>query len=375
MKTGKCLAILLLSAVVLGGCAEDTAQGTIVELKESALNAPQKTEVVRGDISVTLVYDAQIGPKVEQLTFEEEGSFGEFFVQLGDEIKKGEILATPALEGIESAIEAKEEQIANLTRTYQYQKETMENSILVAQKELENVQKTIEGLTYLTPEYTQACRQAGNYDEQRRRLELQLKQLTETYELELPYYQKQLRELKEEGEGNMIRAPFDGTVIALEQLEYGTPLNSNLYYVAVADTSEIYARCLNVSITVLNQVKRIEFWKDGKTYEAISIPMDHDYYMATKNNGEDAYSEFEIMNPAGELEHGDYGKLILVLEEKKDVLLVPETTLQLSGGMYYVYKDVDGKTERVPVEIGAKDGIHVEIVEGLEEGDVVYVQE
>ena len=41
----------------------------------------------------------------------------------------------------------------------------------------------------------------------------------------------------------------------------------------------------------------------------------------------------------------------------------------------YVYKDADGKRELVNVTIGISDGIHVEIVEGLEEGDVIYVQE
>lgn len=375
MKTVKWLGILLVSAVAFGGCADKTAQDVIIEIQESALNAPQRTEVVRGDISASIYYDVQVGPKVEQLTFEEEGAFGEFFVQLGDEVKEGDVLATPVLESVEKAIENKEKEIENVIRTYNYRKASLENSLAKANKELENVYAKLEGMEHPSAEYTQTCTQAGVYDEQRRRLELQLKQLQETYELDLPYHRKKLKELQTELVGNLIKAPFDGTIIALAEVEYGNRLDSNMYYVAVADTSVEYARCTNVSITLLNQLEKIVFWKDGKEYDAVSIPMDHEYYMETKNSGEEAYSEFEITDPNNEIEIGDYGKLKLVKQEKENVLLIPETTLQSSGGKYYVYKDVDGRHERVEVEIGIQDGMHVEIVEGLEEGDVVYVQE
>ncbi len=376
MKKLKTLGILLAGAVALGGCGDSaTKSDVIVELKESALNAPQTAEVVRGDMQVAAYYDAQTGPRVEQLTFAEEGVFGEFFVELGDTVKEGDVLATPAMENLEKAIENKEKELENLDRTYEYKKASLENEIAIAKKELENVYSILDTLEYYTPEYTETCRQAGNYDEQRRKLELQLKQLKETYDLERPHCVAELQKLREESEGNMIKAPFDGTIIALASAEYGTAIDKNLYYVAVADTSVTYARCLYVSLTVLNQLENVVFWMDGKEYEAVSIPMDHDYYMATINNGEDAYSEFLISDPDGEISYGDYGKIKLVTSKLQDVLLLPETAVQSAGGNYYVYKDVDGKHERVSVKVGSKDGINVEILEGLEEGDVVYVQE
>lgn len=376
MKRVKWLGILLISAAALGGCGGSTAQSdVIVELKESALNAPQTTEVTRGDMQVAAYYDAQVGPRVEQLTFAEEGAFGEFLVELGDTVKEGDILAVPAMENLEKAIENKEKELENLDKTYEYEKASLENEIAIAKKELENVYSILDTLEYYTTEYTETCKQAGNYDEQRQKLELQLKQLKETYDLERPHCAAELQKLREESEGNLIKAPFDGTIIALASVEYGTALDKNFYYVAVADTSVSYARCLYVSLTVLNQLEKAVFWKDGKEYEAVSIPMDHDYYMATKNNGEDAYSEFLISDPNGEISQGDYGKIKLVMKEKQDVLLLPETAVQSTGGNYYVYKDVDGRHERVSVKVGSTDGINVEILEGLEEGDVVYVQE
>ncbi len=375
MKTGKRLGILLVSTLMLAGCKDAEVQETITELQDSVLTAPQKTEVVRGDIEEVTYYDAQVGPMVEQLTFAEEGTFGEFFVQLGDTVKEGDILASPALEGIDRAIENKQEEIDSLTRRYQYEAASLEADVAVVLKQMESVNSVLSKLAADSPEYQQVRQQLGNYDEQRQRLELQLRQLRDTYAFELPYYEKELEELKQERDGNHITAPFDGTIVALEEVQYGQGIDTNMYYVAVADTSKIYARCKSVSITVLNVLEKIEFWKDGRLYEAVSIPMDHDYYMATKNSGEEAYSEFEIIAPEGEVTHGDYGKMKLVSKNRENVLLVPENVVQSSGGKHYVYRDADGRHELVNVTIGISDGMNVEIVEGLEEGDVVYVQE
>jgi multidrug efflux pump subunit AcrA (membrane-fusion protein) len=170
-------------------------------------------------------------------------------------------------------------------------------------------------------------------------------------------------------------APFDGTVVALADAEYGDYISTGQYYVAVSDSSTLYARCENISTTVLEHLEKIIFWNDGKEYDAVSIPMSQAYHMVTKNNKEDAYSEFSVSDPDGEISYGDYGKIKLVIETKTDVLMVPQTTVRMSGGVYYVYKDVDGKQERVDVTVGDKNDLCVEILEGLEEGDVVYVQE
>lgn len=376
MKMSKWLGILLISALLCGGCGnQENIEDVIVEVTESAINEPQKATVIRGDLQVVEYYDAQIGPRVEQLTFGEDGTFGELCVQLGDAVKVGDILATPAVKNMDQALEDKEKELENLTVTYNYQKATLENDIAIAKQELENIYDILEDLEYLSEEYTANCIKAGEYDEQRKKLELQLKHLQETYELELPYCQKQLERLRKESNGNMITAPFDGTVVALAEAEYGDTINTEQYYVAVADTSVEYARCEKINDIVLRQYEKAVFWKDGIEYEMTHIPMDYDYYMETQNNKETAYSEFEIVDPDGAVSIGDYGKVKVILKERKDVLLIPENTLILSGLDYYVYRDADGVYEKVPVKIGATNGINVEILEGLEEGDVVYVQE
>lgn len=380
MRTGKRIGIFLICAMMLSGCANQTmgetaGRTTVVELQESTLDAPQKTEVVRGNIQVVTYYDAQIGPKVEQLKFPKEGIFGEYYVNLGDTVKAGDVLAVPASEDFDEAIEQQQKEVDKLTAAYDYERVSKENEIAIKEQELNEVYNRLKVLEYGTEEYTVACQQAGEHDLALKTLKLELEHLKETYEVELPYYQKKLDKLRQESAGNEIKAPYDGVIVALQEIENGDAIDKGMYYVAVADTSVTYARVEYVSDSTLNQMIKAVLWKDGAEYETVPVPMEYSHYVELKNSGETMYSEFEIVNGNSQIKHGDYGKLKLVMEEKQNVLLIPETALQYSGGNYYAYKDVDGAPVRTVVKVGSKDGLRVEIIEGLEEGDLVYVQE
>ena len=368
--------VLLMSTALLAACAEPVGEhATIIELQESAMEAEALVEVVRGDIALVTDLEAWVGPKMEQLTFGETGFFGEYKVQLGDQVKKGDVLAAPAVKNLQDEIAAKQKELESLTVDYEYQKATLENQKAIAQLGLDRVYEQLESTEYGTPEYTALCVQAGEADEQKKRLELQLEQLQETYELELPHCRRQLSSLKQQSSGNRIVAPFDGTVVATAQVQYGERIDTNLYYVAVADESVTYARCEAVSMNAVQGMERIVFWKDGHDYEVNFVQRDSKFYLEMRGRANDNFTEFQIVDPDGELAFGDYGLIRMTSKHKEDVLLLPETAVGSMNGTPYVYRDVDGKKQQVLVETGMRDGLMVEILSGLEEGDAVYVQD
>lgn len=367
---------LLAALLLLTGCGvEDTTAETIIELQASALSADQTVVVERGDMEVTVALDAQVGPKVTQLTFPEDGRFGEFCVGIGEEVKKGDILATPYMGDIEEQIEAKQLELDNLVANYEYQKATMENNIKILELRMDKLYEQVEAVPYASAQYTVLCQQLGNYDVQKRKMELQLEHLTETYELQRPYVEAKLKELKDENAGNVIKAPYDGVVVALADVSYGAYLDAQMYYVAIADPDLLYARCAYVSQSTINTISDVVFWKDGVEYDVSYVPMEEHVYRVMRNNNEDIYSEFALENAGDAVVHGDYGKVILIAGHKEDILMVPETAIGSDSGTSFVYMDVNGQRTKVEVEIGSNDGLYVEIVEGLQEGDVVYVQE
>lgn len=376
MKKSRLSCTLLAAFLLMTGCgAENTSTGTIIELQESALSEAQTVVVERGDMEITVAMDAQVGPKVTQLTFPKDGQFGEFCVGIGEEVKKGDVLATSYLGDSEEQIEAKEKELENLIANYDYQKATMENSIAIIDIHMDKLYEQLESTAYMSAQYTSICTQLGNYDVQKKKLELQLEHLTETYELQRPHVEAQIKDLKEKSAGNVITAPFDGVVVALADVSIGNYLDEQMYYVAIADTDVLYARCAYVSQSTINSIDNVVFWKDGVEYEVSYVPMEEHAYRVMRNNNEDIYSEFLLENVGDEVAHGDYGKVILIAGCKENVLMVPEVAVGSDSGKAFVYKDVDGQRVRVEVEIGSKDGLYVEITEGLQEGDVLYVQE
>jgi membrane fusion protein (multidrug efflux system) len=79
-----------------------------------------------------------------------------------------------------------------------------------------------------------------------------------------------------------------------------------------------------------------------------------------------------IPNADGSLRPGLFARVVLTIEEKPDALFVPEQSiLPGSDGSKSVFKAVDGKAVMTPVELGERIKGEVEIVRGLQPGDVV----
>ncbi len=376
MKTKIGLGILLVAVAMSAGCTDEKEENNVViELQESAINAPQTTEVTRGDLEVSLTIDALIGPAIEQLTFEKKGEFSRFCVNLGQEVQAGDVIALSISRATEESIEEKQRELENLKRDYEYERAMLESNIELLNLQVKDLDEKIVFEEKNSPMYNSLSVQTGRCREERKKLELELKQLGETYELELAHLEKQLANLVEKKNGNVIRAPYDGVIVALASVTYGDTIDTELYYAAIADTSVYYARCNYVNQGIVNAMQETVFWMDGKEYPIEYLPMDDKIYAEKKNNKETLYSEFIITEPKGEIEYGDYGKIKLISAVKKDVLLLPANAVMGDETGNYVYMDVEGSRQRVAVKKGSSDGILVEITEGLQEGDVVYVQE
>ena len=64
----------------------------------------------------------------------------------------------------------------------------------------------------------------------------------------------------------------------------------------------------------------------------------------------------------------------ILVEERKDVLLVPNSAITSRRGQAYVQVvSLDGTTEERPVTVGLSDWQYAEIIEGLSEGEKVVV--
>ncbi|WP_168221691.1 efflux RND transporter periplasmic adaptor subunit [Aquisphaera giovannonii] len=82
-------------------------------------------------------------------------------------------------------------------------------------------------------------------------------------------------------------------------------------------------------------------------------------------------AEIDIPDPEGVLRPGLYAYATIVVEEHKAALTVPATSVVKEGGKAYCVTVADRKAARREVKTGLNDGKRVEILSGLGEGDRV----
>ena len=114
----------------------------------------------------------------------------------------------------------------------------------------------------------------------------------------------------------------------------------------------------------------------AKRYTLTSIPMDTTEYLSKVLAGETMYSQFNIDTPDDNITPGLYAALCLENEKISDALLIPANALYSdeTGGRY-VYVIQNGERIRRNVKIGRRTDWLAQILEGLEEGEMVYVKE
>ena len=256
------------------------------------------------------------------------------------------------------------------------------NEIKIAEKEIEILNKEIEIAeknsalaAEESPLLAKEIALKKNEIEQMKTLQRQDKELRA---LDLNNKQKELSELDVSINDNVIRAPFAGRIVYGDTLVPGSWVNAEDPVVFLADDSRFTVVCGNISDTVINRSSHI-FAKIGdKEYQLEYIPIDPDEYTKMMLLGEEVNTRFEIIateDELAQLEVGQYAAICMWRDYVPDALLVPSNAVQSDAGGKYVYVEENGSRVKRTVKTGLETDSITQILEGLKEGDVVYVKE
>ncbi len=105
----------------------------------------------------------------------------------------------------------------------------------------------------------------------------------------------------------------------------------------------------------------------GETFSAVVEAIDPQIDPA----GRTALLRARLPNPEGRLRPGMFARVRLALGADRQALAVPEESLLPAGSDHYVFRIAEGRAQRVKVETGLRSGTQVEIVSGLDSGDMV----
>lgn len=179
----------------------------------------------------------------------------------------------------------------------------------------------------------------------------------------------------------IIRAPIDGTVIALD-LEVGEPVVPSSSYgsgtelVVLADLDHPVFRGTVDEIDVgrLLEGMAAELTLGARPEEVLAGKLTEISLQAVLRNNAVVFDvEIAVQTPADLIMRSGYSAVARIkVEEVKDALVLPERLVDFRDGKAFILQD-DGQdgSKEVQVQTGLSDGLKIEIQSGLVEGEQV----
>lgn len=348
----------------LSGCGKEVQRTEVPILLEPVDAQVDLAEVTLGNVSQIIMYSGEVVPYVEPMSFAADGSLEQIMVMTGDYVKQGDVLAELNTEQLLEEKKLLEEEICYVEKMGEFHDHQAELDIEIANTELLILQENWAD--------EQTCKEK---EWEIQKLELQLEQSRELRALELEKKQNALKILLEKEEKNQITAPFDGTVIYVKDVKRDDGIQAYEPIFYLADESQLSLVTDYIPEKDLANAERIYAKILDKDYEIQSLPYSEEEYISMALHDEKPRATFGFKQMDTTLESGQFAAIIVVKSHREQVLKIPVNALYQDGLECYVYRKEDGKRVRCDVVTGVISETNAEIIEGLKEGDVVYVKD
>ena len=335
--------------------------------------------VSRQDIRETVLATGTLeGLKQVNVGAQVSGQLQQLKVKLGDSVTKGQLLAVidpvipqndlrdaeAALDNVMAQKQAKQALLKQYSLELRRQ-QTMRSQDATAQADLEQAEAALM--------QTQA--ELRSLDAQIRQAHIKV----DTAKANLGYTQ--------------ISAPMDGVVIAIVTEEGQTVVSSQsaptILKLADLDTMTVKAEISEADVirvqpgqatrfTILGDpdtqyqgvMRAIEPAPESESSESSSSTTSSTSSSAIYYNG-----LFDVANPDHKLRVSMTAQVTIVLGESKQVLAIPLSVLgqRLAGNRYEVQVLVNDRPEPRAITTGRKDSVHIEVLEGLTEGERLVI--
>ncbi len=359
---------LLLMLVTLSGCGQKQADTADPELLPAAGVARDIAAVIRADHATPKLYEAFTACHVEELSFNVNGVIDQVNVLPGDFVKKGDRLVTLNLDAERSQAESIMESIERTEAANAYTNRLTEIDIQILEVE------------------KQALIAGGASEDEIRLKDMEilqkrtdLEQAIEVQNMNLSKTRTDLEQLEAILANDAIVAPFDGYVARGVEVKKGSSVKAYDTVVLLADHSRIKIMSSSVSETTFRTATGGCYAMiNGKRYEVERVVMDKDEYAAKALVGDVMYAEMNITGPEGwekEVEPGQYVGLMLIHNYLPDQILIPQNAVLTGTDGKYVYiVGENGESIKRLIKIrNYQDSVYSVVLEGLEEGEMIYV--
>lgn len=356
-------------------------------------------KVEKGDLAKSVVATGKVTPIVKvEVKSKASGIVKKLFVEYGDTVKQGQLLAQLDKIEIEAQVEQSRAALAaaeaNLTSSqadYERAKVDAEGpDVPMNKRAYDRAQSMAKDGVVSASALDDAQK---NYDMSVNKQNVAKAQVTvlkakiAQAQAQVAQDQANLKQLEEQLSYTDIVSPMNGIVLSRD-VEVGDAVSSILVLgssatlvMTIGDTSEVYVKGKvdesDIGKVYLGQPARIkvESFKDktfnGKVTKISPMGVE-------KDNVTTFEVRVSINNPGGELKAEMTANAEIILDEHKNVLQIPEGAIMYDKDKKASVEIPDPKAKdgkkKIPVEIGISNGAKTELLKGLKEGDQVVLQ-
>ncbi len=331
------IALMLLSAffmTALSGCyffpKEEEVLAPPIKVPEEITY--ETIEVKRGTIENTIrVSGSFVSVSQKDLFYEDRGGrLKEIYAVLGQNVKKGDVLAMIYTDNIENDIKLQELAVQRAQLVYEDAK---------TRYEIEGGSKTEMEMAKL------------DYESNVLRLE----------------------SLKAELQKAKLVAPISGQVVYVTNTKLGEYVNAYQTIVRIADPNQLQLRYSQDKVYSFSLGMKATVKIDNEEYEA-------EVTMTPTEAPEDAdeltkKSVFlKVKDLPGDVKIGKNASISLTLEKQENVIVIPKQLINNFANRKFVNVLKDNIREERDIEVGIQNDTEAEVIKGLEEGELLIVR-
>ena len=357
-------------------------------------------KVERGDITKSVVATGKITPITEvQIKSKASGIVEKLYVDTGDHVKQGQVLAQLDKVEIEAEVNSARAQLlssqANLKSAQADEKRAQVDAEGVDIPTLQRAYKRAQEMAHdgvasqatLDDAQRAYIMAVNKRDVARAQLTVNKAKVSQA-QAQVEQARAGLNQLEEQLSYTTILSPIDGIVLSRD-VEVGDAVSSILVLgsgatlvMTIGDTSQVYVKGKvdesDIGHVYLGQPARIrvETFKD-------KVFTGHVTKIAPMGVEKDNVTTFEVRvsinNPGGELKADMTANAEIILDEHHDVLTVPEAALlydkDKNASVDIPVPSAKDGMKKIPVKIGISNGVKTEIIAGLKQGEQVVLQQ
>ncbi len=384
---------ILLFFVLIGGAVLAFSRGA------SKIDPSKLAKVEKGDLAKSVVATGKVEPitKVE-IKSKASGIVKKLYVEYGDRVKKGQLLAQldkieieAGVEQSRASLEAAEANLTSSRADYERAKVDAESPDVPLLKRSYDraLQMQKDGVVSMSAldDAEKEYKMAVNKQNVARAQMLVLQAKIAQSQAQVAQDKASLKQFEEQLNYTDIISPLDGIVLSRD-VEIGDAVSSILVLgsgatlvMTLGDTSQVYVKGKvdesDIGRVYLGQKARIkvESFKD-KTFNGVVTkisPMG-----VEKDNVTTFEVRVSIDNPGGELKAEMTANAEIILEERPGVLQIPEGAIiyDKDRNASVQVPDPKGKDgqRKVAINIGISNGAKTQVLSGLKENDQVILQ-